>query len=55
MLDAMLQDPARHADLDAALIEPLARRLREQKEQTAAAAGATRVNFFTMPRTRTAK
>ncbi len=55
VLDAMLQDPALYEELNSALIEPMARRIEAQKEQVAKTAGATRVNFFTMPRTRTGK
>ena len=55
VLDAMLQEPERSAELNRSLIEPLARRIREEKEQVARTAGASKVNFFTMPRTRTGK
>jgi alpha-D-ribose 1-methylphosphonate 5-triphosphate synthase subunit PhnG len=55
VLDAMLQDPEQAPDLKENLIGPLSRRLAEEKAQVAQSAGATKVNFFTMPRTRTGK
>jgi alpha-D-ribose 1-methylphosphonate 5-triphosphate synthase subunit PhnG len=53
LLDAMLQDPARQAELQAAIIAPLALRQRASREATARRAAATRVEFFTMATMRT--
>ena len=53
LLDALLQDPARHAALHAAVIAPLAARQRQAAEAAARRAAATRVEFFTMAAMRT--
>ena len=55
VLDAMLQDPARYDELKTGYIDPMAQKIESQKDQVASRAGATKVNFFTMPRTRTGK
>ena len=47
-LDAALQDPARQADLLAAVIEPLAAAEAARRAALAARAAATRVDFFTL-------
>lgn len=46
--DALLQDPDRHAVLQRTLIDPLAGRQSARREQIAAKAAATRVQFFAM-------
>jgi alpha-D-ribose 1-methylphosphonate 5-triphosphate synthase subunit PhnG len=53
LLDAMLQDPTREAELQVAIIGPLALRQRASREATARRAAATRVEFFTMATMRT--
>jgi alpha-D-ribose 1-methylphosphonate 5-triphosphate synthase subunit PhnG len=53
LLDALLQDPARHDALQAKVIAPLARAQAERRAATARKAAATRVNFFTMATMRT--
>jgi alpha-D-ribose 1-methylphosphonate 5-triphosphate synthase subunit PhnG len=55
VLDAMLQDPKRYPELKASLIDPFEQIIQDQKDRVAGQAGATKVNFFTMPRTRTGK
>jgi alpha-D-ribose 1-methylphosphonate 5-triphosphate synthase subunit PhnG len=53
LLDAMLQDPVRHAALQEAVIAPLATRQRAARDSAARRAAATRVDFFTMATMRT--
>ena len=53
-LDAALQDPARRATLEAAVIAPLATEQQAARDAQAAQAAATRVQFFTMATMRTA-
>ncbi len=53
LLDAALQDPARHDALQAAVIAPLAARQRAARDGIARRAAATRVDFFTMATMRT--
>ena len=53
LLDAALQDPARHDALAAAVIVPLATRQRQARDATARRAAATRVDFFTLATMRT--
>jgi alpha-D-ribose 1-methylphosphonate 5-triphosphate synthase subunit PhnG len=52
-IDAAMQDPARAATLDGAVISPLAERQQAAREATARRAAATRVEFFTMATMRT--
>ncbi len=52
-LDAALQDPARHAALAQAVIAPLAATQQAARDEAAAKAAATRVQFFTMATMRT--
>jgi len=49
-LDAALQEPGRRAALTKAVIEPLSVALARKKEEIAAKAAATKVDFFTMAR-----
>jgi alpha-D-ribose 1-methylphosphonate 5-triphosphate synthase subunit PhnG len=53
LLDAALQDPARHDALQAMVIAPLAARQRAARDGIARRAAATRVDFFTMATMRT--
>jgi len=53
VLDAALQDPARHDALAAAVIAPLAAAQQAARETRAAKAAATRVQFFTLATMRT--
>lgn len=55
LLDAALQEPARHAVLNAAVIAPLAARQQAERDATARRAAATRVDFFTMATMRTSE
>ncbi|MBB4286997.1 phosphonate C-P lyase system protein PhnG [Roseospira goensis] len=48
--DALLQDPARHATLDATLVTPLTEAQAAARRQAQAAASASRVDFFTLVR-----
>lgn len=48
LLDALLQDPARHDAVHGAVIAPLAEAQRRRQERDARKAAATRVDFFTM-------
>ena len=50
LADALLQLPARHDQLHARLIAPLAARLAAQRDARRADAASTRVEFFTMVR-----
>ncbi|SDC14501.1 phosphonate C-P lyase system protein PhnG [Paraburkholderia lycopersici] len=50
LADALLQLPARHAQLHARLIEPLAARVEARRDARRADAASTRVEFFTMVR-----
>ncbi|MDI1273165.1 phosphonate C-P lyase system protein PhnG [Polaromonas sp.] len=50
VLDALLQDPARHADLMREVLEPLARQQAAQQDATSRAAAASKVEFFTFVR-----
>ncbi len=50
LLDALLQDPARHAELWSAVIAPLAETRSAEKGSKARKTAATRVDFFTMVR-----
>ncbi len=52
-LDAALQDPARHDALEQGVIAPLATAQQAAREEAAAKAAATRVQFFTMATMRT--
>lgn len=52
-LDAALQDPARHDALEQAVIAPLAAAQQAARDEAAAKAAATRVQFFTMATMRT--
>ncbi len=49
-LDALLQDPARHAEVMEAVIRPLAALAEAGRDARARRAAATRVEFFTMVR-----
>jgi alpha-D-ribose 1-methylphosphonate 5-triphosphate synthase subunit PhnG len=53
LLDAALQDPARHDRLLAAVIDPLADRQLAARDAIARRAAATRVDFFTLATMRT--
>lgn len=48
VLDAVLQDPARRAEIEAAVIAPLAAAQADARAATARKAAATQVQFFTM-------
>jgi alpha-D-ribose 1-methylphosphonate 5-triphosphate synthase subunit PhnG len=50
VFDALLQQPARWAEIEASVLHPVAARLASQKQARAAEAAATRVDFFTMVR-----
>jgi alpha-D-ribose 1-methylphosphonate 5-triphosphate synthase subunit PhnG len=52
LLDAMLQDDAARATIDAAVIAPLAAAQAARREAEARRAAATRVQFFTMTQMR---
>ncbi|WP_165823696.1 phosphonate C-P lyase system protein PhnG [Metarhizobium album] len=51
VLDALLQDPHRHATLAAELLEPAAAAITERRRRKAGAAQATAAHFFTAART----
>ena len=53
LVDAMMQDPDRTAELDARIITPLEIAQIERKADRAAKAGATTVQFFAMQTMRT--
>ena len=48
--DALLQDPAQHDALDAALLQPARQHLALQRARRAARAQSTKVDFFTVAR-----
>ena len=48
--DALLQDPARHDALDAALLQPVRQHLAQQQARQAARAQSTKVDFFSVAR-----
>jgi len=48
--DALLQNPAHHAELEQRLLAPIRQHLAQQRAQRAAAAQATKVEFFTVAR-----
>lgn len=48
--DALLQQPERHDDVKAAVLDPIARALGERHAVDASKAAATKVDFFTMVR-----
>jgi alpha-D-ribose 1-methylphosphonate 5-triphosphate synthase subunit PhnG len=50
VLDGLLQDPARAAAIESAVVEPLADRQEARRRAVAARAAATRVEFFTVVR-----
>jgi len=50
LLDALLQDPARQADILRQVVEPLARDQARRRDQRVARSAATRVDFFTVVR-----
>lgn len=50
VLDALLQDPNRRADLKTAVIAPLAQAAAERRRAVAARSAPTRVEFFTLVR-----
>jgi alpha-D-ribose 1-methylphosphonate 5-triphosphate synthase subunit PhnG len=50
VLDALLQDSTRHADLMRDVVEPLARQQAAQRDATSRAAAASKVEFFTFVR-----
>jgi len=52
LLDALLQDKARHDDIQAMVIAPLAVAQAEKRAAVARRAAATRVEFFTMTQMR---
>jgi alpha-D-ribose 1-methylphosphonate 5-triphosphate synthase subunit PhnG len=53
VFDALLQDPARHAVLQATVIAPLEQAQMDRRAEIAAKAAATKVNFFAMRNMRT--
>ena len=53
VFDALLQDPARQAVLQATVIAPLERAQADRRAEIAAKAAATKVNFFAMRNMRT--
>jgi alpha-D-ribose 1-methylphosphonate 5-triphosphate synthase subunit PhnG len=53
LVDAMMQDPDREADLDARIITPLETFQTKRRADRAAKAGATTVQFFAMQTMRT--
>ncbi|HTY66011.1 MAG TPA: phosphonate C-P lyase system protein PhnG [Alphaproteobacteria bacterium] len=50
VFDALLQDPARHAEIEAAVIGPIEGRLNAARRERAAEIAATKVDFFTLVR-----
>jgi len=50
LFDALLQDPARHDALMAAVIQPLADKAAAEKTRKASEVAATKVDFFTLVR-----
>jgi alpha-D-ribose 1-methylphosphonate 5-triphosphate synthase subunit PhnG len=50
LADALLQDPAQHAALDATLLEPVRRHLADVQMRRSARAASTKVDFFTVAR-----
>jgi len=50
LLDALLQSPARTAQLDASIVTPLEREAEARRAAEAGRAAATRVEFFTVAR-----
>ncbi len=50
IFDALLQDEARHADIESGVIAPLARQQLAQRESASRAAAASKVEFFTFVR-----
>jgi alpha-D-ribose 1-methylphosphonate 5-triphosphate synthase subunit PhnG len=50
VLDALLQDSTRHADLMREVVEPLAGQQAAQRDATSRAAAASKVEFFTFVR-----
>lgn len=50
VVDALLQDATRHADLMREVVEPLARQQAAQGDATSRAAAASKVEFFTFVR-----
>lgn len=50
VLDALLQDPARHDAIHAAVLAPLAAAQSARRDAAARKAGATKVEFFTLVR-----
>ncbi len=50
LADALLQDPARQAALDASLLDPIRRHLAQVQSERQARAASTRVDFFTVAR-----
>ena len=50
ILDALLQDPERHAFLDLSVLGPLAERQRAQHEAASREAASSKVDFFTFVR-----
>jgi alpha-D-ribose 1-methylphosphonate 5-triphosphate synthase subunit PhnG len=50
VLDALLQDPGRRADLEATVIAPLAEAAAARRRAAAARSAPTRVEFFTLVR-----
>jgi len=50
VFDALLQDPSRHAELEAAVIGPIEGRLSAARRTKAADIAATKVDFFTLVR-----
>ena len=50
VLDALLQDPSRHADLMREVVEPLASQQAAQRDATSRAVAASKVEFFTFVR-----
>lgn len=55
LADAMIQSARWRADLEATVLAPLAAQLESRRDDTARKAAATKVDFFTMVRTRAEK
>ena len=48
LIDALMQDPQRHDEIDRSIIRPLARAQDERQREARNKTAATRVDFFTM-------
>jgi alpha-D-ribose 1-methylphosphonate 5-triphosphate synthase subunit PhnG len=52
LFDALLQDPARSVEIEAAVVTPVEARLTRERREVAARVAPTRVEFFTLMRER---